>query len=1306
MKPPHPPRQPQAGPPAAAPRMRLAKLTVAGFKSFADKTDIRFDEPIVGIVGPNGCGKSNVVDAIKWVLGDQSPKSLRGGAMMDVIFNGSAKRRPSGMASVTLTFDNPVLQEAGAGQQGPGERIDHESHSDPQSSAANPCRRPLPLDVDQVAVTRELYRDGTSAYRINNQRARLRDVRELFMDTGIGTDAYSIIEQGKVARMLEANGAERRQIFEEAAGVARFKARKKEALRKLERAEQNLALVRTRLEDTQRRLRSVKMQAARARSYREYAGRLRELQLTHGLAEYHTLSKQLAELNELLEQAEADRAVAARKLAEHEHAQQDAEQDRAAVAEKLKQFERARHEQQAAKDQARQQGEFAERTLEETARQAERDTQRLGELAEQAERLTAEQADAAEEIAAFEARRDDDRRRLEAAQDEHRAAQKQLHEQRAKLEDEKNGLVDLMRRASDLKNQVRSLESFAEALHANRTKIETRSGDIAQQLEDLLTSRDASRDALAEAESVIDQEQAKLDERKTLAGRFGDQIKSFTDRLASQRERRAELDSRRQVLREMEENLEGIGDAVKAVLARAATNDGEGGSNPFAAVRGMLAELIDADVADAALVEAALGEHQQALIVDRLGALCGNGARELRDSLAGRVMFLALDQPPLPDVSLREFGGVTLRVVADCVRYPAWLSPVVWRLLGRTVIVEDLDRAMLLRAGLPDGFRFVTKAGEVLDEQGRVVAGPLGVGAGAGSGGGVIRRRSELASLEQQLRELDALIASDASTLSALSDQAAHLETVTAQLQKSIHDAGHTKSSVSSRLESLEGQIAQLERERPTLAAEQEAIHRKLRETEAQRTRHEGQIGSLETDRAAKEAARAAAEAQIAALAERVEERAEAVTTLRIEGSKRAEQLSAAQKQSRQLEVAAADARRQHELLGSQLAGHRRRTADLEAQAEQARRQADEADRRLQALVTQCELTERKVAVADETLAAARAGLTEQRGVVERLDTVINADRVKQAQSQTKLDGVRQRVHEQLEIEIAEAYAQRLKEHEVEPDAIDLPAVSAEIDDLRGKIARLGNVNLDAIDEQEQLEGKQDELEDQVKDIEQAAKELSELIERINVDSRKRFEQTFETVRAAFAGQDGMFRRLFGGGRAELFLEEDEDGKTDILESGIGITAKPPGKEPRALSQLSGGEKTMTAIALLLAIFKSRPSCYAILDEVDAALDEANVERFSNILKGFLDRSHFIVITHHKRTMQACDALYGITMQERGVSKRVKVNFDQVGSDGAIAPEAADAVQREDEGPASVEPSRREQLASMREGLGQPVAAE
>jgi len=330
--------------------MRLAKLTLSGFKSFADRTEINFSAPMVGIVGPNGCGKSNVVDAIKWVLGEQSAKSLRGGAMMDVIFNGSATRKPSGMASVTLSFDNP-----------PDDR----------------GVRTLAVDLDRVDVTRQLFRDGTSEYLINGKRTRLRDVKELFMDTGVGTDAYSIIEQGRVDVLLQANPEQRREIFEEAAGISRFKARKKEAIRKLARTEQNLALCRQRLEDTERRLRSVKMQAARARSYQEHTARLRELQLAHALSAYHRLEGELSGLADALEQAEADRAAAARHLAERESALSDAELERQSVQSRQKQLDQQRLEEQSVRDQANQRARFAVTSLEEAAAQCRRDADRL-----------------------------------------------------------------------------------------------------------------------------------------------------------------------------------------------------------------------------------------------------------------------------------------------------------------------------------------------------------------------------------------------------------------------------------------------------------------------------------------------------------------------------------------------------------------------------------------------------------------------------------------------------------------------------------------------------------------------------------------------------------------------------------------------------------------------------------------------------------------------------------------------------------------------------------------------------------------
>ncbi|MEM6459639.1 MAG: chromosome segregation protein SMC, partial [Planctomycetota bacterium] len=1141
----------------------------------------------------------------------------------------------------------------------------------------------------------------------NHQRARLRDIRELFMDTGIGTDAYSIIEQGKVARMLEANAAERRQIFEEAAGVARFKARKKEALRKLERTEQNLALVRQRLEDTEKRLRSVKMQAARARSFQEHSAKLRELQLTFSLAEYHRLQKQLAEASEQLEQAEADRAAAQRDLAKLESAAADAETEQKAVADRARALDTARLQQQAARQQAEQQQSFAESNLADTRRQHDRDTTRLTELADRRQALDEQTQQHREALAELTQQQADAQQRLDAAQAEHQQLRHNLNDQRAQLEDEKNGLTDLLRRAAALRNQITSLDAFEQSLVGTREKLDQRTGQVAAQLEDILTKRDQTEAQLAEAAALLDAESEKLAQQKSLAGKFGDQQKQLSDRLAVTREKRADLDSRRRLLQEMEDNLEGVADPVKAVLAHAQAgaerSEAPDDSTPdFTPVRGLIAELIDCDVEHAPLVEAALGDNLQSLVVDRLADLCDHNTPLTGDALAGRVTFLALDQPPLPplpphaDAERSEASGTPLQQLTpliDLVRYPAWLGPVAWRLLGRTFKVRDLDTALMLRATLPSGsitsgggYRFVTDAGQVLDENCRVIAGPV-----ATKAQGLISRRSELAALAAELEHLDALIASDHQTLTALSDQAAHLETVTAELQRSIFDANALRADLTTRLENFRGQIEQLEKERPVLAAETEKLHRQLRDSAEQRAAHQSDADALDTRSAEREARRAALAAEITRAEAAAEDALERVTALRVSAGQLTEQRHAAERQARQHEVAAADLLRQHTQLAEELKSVHDRIAQLESDKTEAADQLRGAERKLQELVTQCELIARKVAAADESLGEHRAAAAERRGDVERFDQAVHQAEMSQRELQVKAEAVVQRAADQLDLDLAAAYTQRLAEHETAPDEIDFKTVKAEIEDLRGKIARLGTVNVDAIAEEDQLAGKQDELADQVKDIEDAEAQLHALIEQLNHDSRARFEETFNTVRQHFAGPDGMFRKLFGGGRADVYLEPDEDGKTDVLESGIAITAKPPGKEPRALTQLSGGEKTMTAVALLMAIFKSRPSPYAILDEVDAALDEANVERFTQVIQGFLDKSHFIVITHHKRTMQACDTLYGITMQERGVSKRVAVDFTQVGRDGRItdAPATAPAT------PSVTAASRRERLAAM-----------
>ena len=1230
--------------------MRLSKVTLVGFKSFADRTEVAFDVPIVAIVGPNGCGKSNIVDAIKWVLGEQSAKSLRGGAMMDVIFNGSSTRKPSGMASVTLHFDNPIIK-----------------HVDGTTS------RKLGVDADAVAVTRQLYRDGSSEYLINKQRARLRDIRELFMDTGIGTDAYSIIEQGKVDVMLQSNAVERREIFEEAAGISRFKARKKEAQRKLERTQQNLVVSRQRLEDTEKRLRSVKIQAGRARNYQEYSTTLRELQLTYTLADYHRLKTALKEVIGKLEQAEADRSVAARELAKHEQAMADAQIERQSILAQQKQVEHDRMQAKATRDQAAQRLKFATDTLADIHRTIERDAKRLEELKQKLTQLEADHKSQNEEIQRLGTVKSEMDAKLQTATDDHRTFSHQVNERRAQIETEKAGIVTLMRRSSQIQNEIHSITIFEKNLHNTRAKLDERATHVSAELERLLTLRDQANEKHEQVKQLIVAETAKLEELKAQVLQLTGQQKDLSRALGTSKEARSGLNSRRAVLQEMQNKQQGVADPVKAVLARRNTDKGANGT--FSFVRGLLAEMLDVDVDNAKLVEASLGEYQQSLVVDRLADICDANKNDAIKALAGRVTFVAVDQCSLPASASPAPNVVQppadVRSVLDFVRYPEAIAPLAWRLLGQTLVVQSLESAMMLRAVLPAGYRFVTQAGDLLETDGRVIAGPLTGAAGSG----LISRKSELARLNKEIVELDQKIAADQQSLSQISDKASHLEKVSNDLRQSVYEANTARVEVSSKLEQIKSQITQFEREKPVLAAETEQIHKQLQDADGRRKQHAENATKVEEESASRQKRVAELEGSVVELVQKADAAREALTVIRVEHGKLAEQVGSCQRQIRQIEIARADVERQHRSIDEQLSHSRGRISDLEKTAADAKQLIIDNEKALEDLKARAELVAHNLAKADEETAKVKAELHEEKGKFDIAEKLFNGLTLERRELEVKAEGVQQRGQEQLALDVAYAY------QTYEPKEIDWTTVEAQIKELRGKIDRLGTVNLDAIGEQTELESAHAKLGAQVADIDQARAQLEELITQINNDSRKRFEETFNQIREAFASQNGMFRRLFGGGKADLIMQPDENGVIDVLESGIEIMAKPPGKEPCAISQLSGGEKTMTAVAMLMSIFQTRPSPFCVLDEVDAALDEANVERFTQVVASFLDHSHFIVITHHKRTMQAADKLYGITQQERGVSKRVAVQFDQLshsGGDVVISQEAIEAQAKRD----------------------------
>ena len=1279
--------------------LRLSKLTLAGFKSFADRTEIAFDDDLTGIVGPNGCGKSNVVDAIKWVLGERSSKSLRGKEMLDVIFAGSAGRKPGGMAAVTLTFDNPrgqasALPRPGGADGTEGMHPTHDEHvSDAEAdeaaeegaseaaaiiTAGAEIRRPLPIDADTVEVERRLYRDGKSQYLINGKLARLRDIRDLFLDTGIGADAYSIIEQGKVDRMLLASPQERRSIFEEAAGIAKYRQRRVEAERKLERAEHNLVRTREQLDGTERRLRLVKGQAAKARRYQELRCEHDALRLALSFESYDDIRQRLDGLTSRLASLEAERARTQEALEAVEDARREAEVDRHEAGAALRRVEDeltgARHA-RASADQRRL---MAVRSIEEAATQVETETRRLREASEALERLGGEIESQRTGVAGLAERQGQAERRLEEASEARAAVIEQIGEQRRALDEIRGRMTQIERERTGLEAQARADERRIESLREQLASVEAKQATRRSEGEALDAQVAASERSIADRGAEVASLERRLEAKSAEEDSLGADRRALGERVGRLDQEFVRLDARRATLAEMVESRVGLGEATRAVLARHDAGSG------FAGVVGSLAELVETDAAHACAIEAALGPDLQAIVVDSIASM--PAASELAE-LPGRVALIPLDggrpepgHPSGADIERMTGGRVTaLRRFVRQRGAGDRLAGLLDRLLGHTVLVEDLDAALLLSAGpmRTSRTRYVTRNGSVLEPDGRVIAGP----ASSEESSGILARRSELDALEASLRTLGATLEEERRALASADAEAARIERERMELASALAERQRRLVGEQTRLEKLLSDRTRVQRESAALAGEGEQTEARIDGIETDRRALVDKAGSLERlHRELSEQAGTLADS-LDAGEQRKAAAGEQMTAARVEASKIDEQLRAARRELGRLEgerdaseTRRAEAERHVSAVRGRLGEHERTVHQAEAESSEATRLADELAREVESAQTAHDETQRRVSALAERVVAARKAAE----IIQRDWHSIETSR---RELEVKRENLEERTLEDVDVDLANEYLDyRAMIGQADVERIDVPDAQARVNVLKGEIGKLGNVNLNAIEEEEQLAERNEELIAQVKDLDEARIRLATLIEKLNIASRERFGAVFETIRAHFGGKDGMFRKLFGGGRAEVRLmglvKEVEGQKVitdevDLLESGIEVIAKPPGKEPRSISQLSGGEKTLTAVALLLSIFRSKPSCFCVLDEVDAALDEANVGRFSRVIQEFTDQSRFIVITHNKRTMQGMNRLYGITMQERGVSKRVSVQFDQVGANGHIDVKAA-----------------------------------
>ena len=1177
--------------------MKIRRLEIQGFKSFADRTVFDFEAGMSAIVGPNGCGKSNVVDAIKWVLGDMSPRSLRGKKMEDVIFAGSRTRKRLGRAEVTLVFEN----EDGL----------------------------LPTERSEVSISRRLHRTGESEYFVNRESARLKDIRELFLDTGAGAGGNAIMEQGQIDALLAANPRDRRGIFEEAAGVSRYKQRRKEADQRLVRTRDNLERLRDVLDLENKRLRSLKAQAARAHRFKALREELTKKRVLRAVVRYREVAGERSTLTESLREAEAREAEAATELASLETAVTTREEERERAREGVHALEQqiaaAASDVRAAKDRAayaQRDAEQIEARREALAQQEAADRTRLEAVEQEIEGLDAAAKEAESVRAADQAKVDAAGQEL-ATLDREAAAIRDAHD--GAKRDALNALGQLgeiRNEASGFLAEVRQADERRRRLGEQRGELLTRAAGIETQHRELL----ALTASLDEATRSHAQALKRAEEQRALQLREREALQTRRQEDAEHRaSRRARLD----VLQRLQAAREGMDAGARRILD-ALADEAPAGDGSRGGLLGILADLITPDAARAAELDLRLGQAGGALVA-RSVADAMRWVAWLREHGEGeRARFLCLDFEPKHTEAAPGHDAEALGIDGA-------LQAVVQRLLDRTRWVANLDEGFAVAAG--EGCHAVTPAGDRVTATGTVLGGREEAGLG------LVERTAEIRELQGEIARLDEAIAqADAQAQAAdesLRTQQEHIR----RLRKEIQERSEDRQRRGEALARAERERSHLEESVRQIAAELAELLTQGEQAQSKATALTDQANALSAQREAlEEQAEEAARGYAAIEARRREaaDRRMQCMLLLAEAKARAEaavrRVARAQEEVQSLTVRLAAHAEERDVLARRLGEAEIEATEAEALAKArdgARSEAGEALVKARAALEAIEREARSAADRRRTVQHLHSQLSES----------LSQFRMQDAALRTRIEGLLEQVRSDHGLELEAVAA----EYEATPE-FDFEAMSREVEDLQRKLASLGNVNLSAIDELGEVQEHVDFLTNQENDLLTAAADLEKAISQLDEITTERFGAAFEVIRENFRG---TFRRLFGGGRADVMLED----ASNVLDSGIEIVARPPGKEQRTISLLSGGERTLTATALLFAVFQAKPSPFAILDEVDAALDEANVRRLLGLIDEFTDRCQFIVITHAKSTMEAADLLYGVTMEEPGVSKKVAVRL-------------------------------------------------
>ena len=1177
--------------------MFLKYLELQGFKSFPDKIRLNFDKGLTAVVGPNGSGKSNIGDSVRWVLGEQSTKTLRGNKMEDVIFSGTVGRKPMGFAAVTLVIDNSEGRLEGYG--------------------------------DEIAVTRKLYRSGDSEYRINGKSCRLKDINELFMDTGLGRDGYSIIGQGRIAEIVGAKSNERREIFEEAAGISKFRYRKTEAERKLAAAQDNMERLNDILSELESRVGPLKHQAEKAEKFVVLAQEQKALEISVWVAQLAVLAVRLQEMGDKLLAAQTQYA--------------DAERDIAAEEEKVQRSYELM--QQCAEDSESARALVKE--LRETAAAAKRDAAVWrNDIVHNEEALKLAQARHAQElqeqarvIATLEAAEQelaDMQKALETTSEELDAAKiafEQLEEE-YRSEDEKSreaneALQKQYLARNELQYGIRSAEERAAQTAADITSLEEETAADAERLKEAEAAYEAALAAMETAQKAVTAQEGVLASCRADVRKAADEKAAAEETFRQIGFQMREKKQRHRILTDLENSMEGFSGSVKAIMR--AVRDGR-----IVGMHGNVAQLIQVDPRYGIAVETALGAAVQNIVVTNEDAAKA-GIRFLRDNRAGRATFLPL--PTIKGRVLHEPGLDGMRgfvaVASELVTCEPQYRGIAENLLGRIVIAEDIDRATEIARRFGFKFRIVTLDGQVINAGGSFTGGSVQ------KTGGMLTRKTEL---------------------KALQDEIAQLARDCADAEQTARQCANAASAAERRLEAETKQFtacqqaflqAQTEAERQAFPVSQ--YRQRGAESETRMTALRQQAAEAAAAVEAAKAAYAAKDKEIAAaeaglsgsndrrtqLQQERETRAAAYSALQIRMAEAEKDREAAQARLDTAQAAVEQADARDEQYRAELEGYRtvirEKTADVEAKE----KLLAETEQR----ITDAESKAKTAAEAHDAqsirIRTIQEGMKELHAAKEKFSAEVTRLTERETALRSENDGIIAKLMEVYELTCSEAQAQAAP---VE----DMPAARKRLTELKQKIRALGSVNVDAIEEYREVSERYRFLSGQMADVRKSKAELEKLIGELTGEMCRIFSESFAIINSHFKE---IFVDLFGGGKAELKLTDPED----VLTSGIEINVAPPGKVIKNLISLSGGEQSFVAIAIYFAILRLRPAPFCILDEIDAALDEANVRKYARYLHSFTGSTQFVLVTHRRSAMEEANVLYGVTMQEDGISRLLKL---------------------------------------------------